>query len=544
LREVWLVIALSALVVVPRSVLVSIAHNEAFDDACHVQIGLEYWSGTSAHSWKPNDPAFGSGLLAAPLWLAGCKPSTSMKEVLYGQPIAIETVLLLVAVWKALLFLPLVGVAFAWTRSLYGSRAAWLTAGLLVVDPNFAGHVPIAALDTLVSAAVLIAVFLAWRYFLHAGWKRLVTGALALAVALSIKHTAGIAAAVWVAFAILYWLARPIAERRPAHAWAAAVRRGATATIGGTLVLLFSIWALTLFDVSRPVAPQDVATAPPDWTTRALPAGTYLQSLRAGLAHNEQGHPGYLWGEMRSTGWWYYFPVLCTYKIPVPTAVLMILGAASLLLLRSRPRWDETGLVAALVIGVAFMLSANINTGFRHFLPVYAFLFPLAGRVLRASPSSASRVPRWRLILAWTGVALTFLHGVSYHPDYASYLNFPRRAAHLEISGSNIDWGQSLKRVGPWLDQHLEGDERAVVMYFGRDTDVQYHLQGRAVQREARAPLPRRGLLIISPTLITGQFFPGAPCTALRNVEPDDTIAHSLLVYDMDRVVREHPQLW
>ena len=77
------------------------------------------------------------------------------------------------------------------------------------------------------------------------------------------------------------------------------------------------------------------------------------------------------------------------------------------------------------------MMSSKINIGFRHFLPAYTFMLMLSSRVMLARIA-------WRSI-AWSGAAIGGLHAVMFHPDYLTYLNFPRHRAWMQITDSNID---------------------------------------------------------------------------------------------------------
>src|SRR5439155_4925657 len=133
---------------------------------------------------------------AAPLYLA----------VLYGQRLRPETICAMVAVWKAVLFLPFAGLVFHWCRRLYGLRGGWLALALVLVEPTIAGHVAPAALDVLGAEAALFACWLAWRYFEAPTKRRLIAAGVAVAAAMLTKQTSVILPAVVAAYAGAYWL--------------------------------------------------------------------------------------------------------------------------------------------------------------------------------------------------------------------------------------------------------------------------------------------------------------------------------------------------
>ena len=145
-------------------------------------------------------------------------------------------------------------------------------------------------------------------------------------------------------------------------------------------------------------------------------------------------------------GWWYYFPVVATYKVPLGIAAVLLLGLISIGW--ERPRWAEWGLFVPCVAWGALMINSKVNIGFRHFLPAYVFLVMLSSRCV--ARAGIGLVPRWpgRPSRRRASTRLSF------HPDYLSYLNAPRSKPYLTISDSNVDWGQSLKQVRDWLDAH------------------------------------------------------------------------------------------
>jgi hypothetical protein len=226
-------------------------------------------------------------------------------------------------------------------------------------------------------------------------------------------------------------------------------------------------------------------------------------------------------------GWWYYFPAVATYKVPIGAGVVLALGLVSLA--RRRPRWDEWGIALPLAAWMLFMINTKVNIGFRHCLAAYLFALAAATRAL-ALPGVRWAVP------AWSALAVAGLHAASFHPDYISYINYPRHKPHLAISDSNVDWGQGLKQARAWLDAHPQHGRRVWLGYFGPDTrDVRYYLGDRAVRLGEGAPLPVQGLLIISPVHEAGTYNPSPEYATLRAREPDAVIGHCWLVYDIDR---------
>jgi hypothetical protein len=297
------------------------------------------------------------------------------------------------------------------------------------------------------------------------------------------------------------------------------------------IVGVISLWAFTLFDISRPFVPRSFAAehaALSEAMARPLPAGVYLKSLAGGMTHAAEGHPGYLFGEVRLTGWWYYFPVVATYKVPIVIGLLGLLALASLWPVRAR--WEELALFLPLLGWLTFMMCSRINIGFRHLLPAYVYALLLATRFL-AAPARG-----WRIAAA-VAITLLAIESPIHHPNYLGYINFPHRKPHLAINDSNIDWGQSLKQIRRWLDDNPQ-TKRVYLRYFGRPNSpsIQHYLGDRveALNLDHRPPVS--GILIISPYWEAGVGDAADRYRLLRPATPIAIIGDSMLVYDLDRV--------
>jgi hypothetical protein len=553
-----LTVALAAAVVIPRSLLIARAHSESYDADYHLKRGLLFLTRSLAGSEVDlNDPPLGEGLVAIPTLvtnlLEGRAPAD---DRLYDSPGRAETIAVRTALWNSGLFVGFLSTVFAWCRRLYGWRSAGFVAASFVVEPNFAAHVPIATLDALGVECIVIAALLAWRYFERPTTGRLLAMGFGVAVALLVKHTALVLPLVVMALFVLHWVVLPIRERQSWSVWrhllVGRVRRLAPLLA----IVPLAIWALTLFDCSPPmnraaVARQEIGThgggvsrgkAARVAIERALhlespwPAGCYLHAFRLGIGHGTSGHQGYLNGEWSDRGWRTYFPIVASYKVPIGIGVVLCFATASLGFRRAR--WAEWGLVIPLLACTILAITSSINIGFRHFLPAYAFMLMFGGRAIAWASAG------WTAFL-WAAVAAAGAHGFLHHPDYLSYMNAPWRKPYLAISDSNVDWGQALKEVGAWLDGHPPGAKKVSLFYFGKDNGcVKYYLNDRVEPIDEDSPQPTSGLLLISPVRLVGVYEERDRYAALRELEPDAVIGHSILVYDLDRLGGAAPFRW
>jgi hypothetical protein len=552
-KQLWLCGLLALCVVLPRSLLIDRAHSPCVDADEHLSQGLSYLR-CEPHPQAFYDPPLGKMLLALPIWLAGARtefttfpgcpgaPPRERRTVIYRQKLAPETLTQLVAAWKSLLFVPAVMIAFAWCARLYGTRAAWLAAAMLVFDPNFAAHVPVAALDSLAASAAVTASFLAWRYVEQPKFARLAGAAAATAAALLVKHTLLLLPIAFVLLAVAQWFIRPWLGESSFAALRATIRPRLNALAAGALLLLLFLWALALFDVSRPDRNRAVSgisyTERFDFRRSILapamsirwPAGVYFGSVVAAREQSAGGHQGYLFGEFREHGWAYYFPAVAMLKLPLGTWLLAILALVSFIWIK--PRWDELSIALPAAACATLLIVSGYNVGFRHALPAYALLILLVSRCV------ASGAPRISVALAWLGTLAAATHALSYHPDYLAYTNGAWRRPYLEISDSNIDWGQAIKEARNWIDSHARGDRQISIDLFNdvADPAIERYLHGRALLVCEDDPAPTRGILIVSPCHLVGLYSSANRYPReIRDARPIDQIGHgSLLVYDLD----------
>jgi hypothetical protein len=456
---------------------------------------------------------------------------TIRNGVLYGHALSPQTLLIMIAVWKAVLFVPAMGVIFVWCRRTYGLGGAWLTQGLILVDPTLAAHIPIAALDTLAVEAIVIACFCAWRFFKRETYGSLALAAVMTAAAMLIKHTAVIMPAVILMYAAYRWWWRDLQ-------WREKLRARLNLLLAGALIFVFAIWALLLFDISIPAEqfrgmtmPKSISgTVIDDALHRRWPAGTFIGCFVSGLLINAGGQGALLFGQISDGGWWYYFPALMTLKVPLGMWLVLIIAAGSLL--RRPLRAGEMSILIPLLAWVAMLMFARLNYGFRHFLPAYIFLLMWAGR-------AASDAGKVACVVAWIGVAASAIHSLAFHPNEISYVNFPRERVWTQMTDSNLDWDHATRLVPRWLDDHPQPNRTVHVHprlgragYAGR-----YYLGDRVHFVDRGKPPPTDGILIISPVWVVGVYDePGKnPYAFLKDVEPIDMIGGALLVYDLDK---------
>ncbi len=568
-KHFWLALFIAMAVLLPRSALIMRQQNEGMDADFHLRHGLALLLGTRDRIiMGSNDPPLGQMILALPMAVVGCNPGQPIvaenwprgvstpgelqsspqraeyerlirRGVLYGNRLPPGTLLVLLAIWKAMLFVPAMLVIFQWCRGVYGLRAAWITQGLLLVDPTLAAHIAQPALDTLGVETIVFACFAIALYFERETTWRLTLVAVSTAAALLTKHTAVITPIVFLLLAGYHWIWRPWRDHAAFPSWREKFNVLAMAGLIGCL----AIWVLLLFDISRP-SDQTVGSPRarnPSWIAekidnaleRRWPAGTYIGCFANGFHINQSGQRSLLFGQITRHGRWDYFPLVATMKVPIGCAVLFAAALVATLIHR-RLRVGEITILIPLLAWTIFLMQARMNTGFRHFLPAYVFWCMWAGGAI-------AQLGRWGTALAAACLLAASIHVATFHPDYLSYVNFPRKAVWMDMTDSNLDWNQSIRQIGPWLDRHPEFSNRtiSVAPRLGQAEYVgPYWLDERVKFIDRGKPPPTSGILIISPVWVCGVYDDPTeapnPYEFLQSRTPIGWVGHSQLVYDLD----------
>lgn len=219
----------------------------------------------------------------------------------------------------------------------------------------------------------------------------------------------------------------------------------------------------------------------------------YLYGFLYALRTTEE-RSAFLNGEIRTKGWWYFFPYTFLVKTPLPLFGLMILAALASLF----PRFYKKGLIAEknapfrerlyqttplwclFLVYWIISIRSHLNIGHRHILPVYPIIFILLG-------AASSLWKADKVFIRWGTRLLTLLFvlcSLSIRPHYLSYFNSlvggPKNG-YRHLVDSSLDWGQDLKTLKKLLakkDPRIRAD-RIYLSYFGMGNPEIYHIGAR-----------------------------------------------------------------
>ncbi len=277
--------------------------------------------------------------------------------------------------------------------------AAVLAAGSFALLPPVLAHGGLATTDIAGTAGFAFSVAAMYRWLKEPSWRSTTLLGAAMALLLLTKFTVALFFALAAAILILLYRRLPL-------------RRGAAAFA----ISLAIVYAVYLYGHAAP---------------------RFLVGIANVARYSAQGHDAYLLGEVRHTGWWYYFPLVLAIKTPIPFLLLSLVGMW-LTLERKTHRWLTILTVAML----ASVLTMKADLGIRHILPIYV---PLSLLVAYAVVRLDRTALRWGAAALGAWLAAGSLMA---HPDYLPWMNaFAGSSPQYVVLDSNFDWGQDALRL-------------------------------------------------------------------------------------------------
>jgi 4-amino-4-deoxy-L-arabinose transferase-like glycosyltransferase len=447
-----------------------------WDEPEHLAAGVELLD-RGYYEYDTEHPPIGRVVLALGPYLAGAHsygtppPSgvTEGEDILYRD--GKYDLYLTLARAGALPFLALLLlVTWLWARRLLaGEGAALLAVILLLSVPPVIGHAGLAALDVAAAATILLALYALDRWLDIPSWRTAALFGLASGFAMGTKFSAvpyiGMSL---LALGLTHWV---LSRRAPGAARAATwrLRAGELAVAAlAALVPLFVAYGIRAPNEARVafrfnwavsyLLQQHGAEHALGMVLQHLWLPREIKDLLNGVvaveAHNDTGHLSYLLGEVRMTGWWYFYLVALAVKTPLPLLAAGSTGVAWLARegWRSGDNWRITP--AILIVAILAFASgfSHINIGIRHVLILYPLLALGAAWVVTRAWAALRRLPDRRLAAVGTVILVALLTWQlstlwSVWPDYLAYFNETVSHPERVLVDSDLDWGQDLRRL-------------------------------------------------------------------------------------------------
>jgi hypothetical protein len=547
--------------------------SQTWDEADHIFAGYMSWQ-RADFGLNPEHPPLVKLLATAPLLPLPLKVPELQKrdfkieafldgkDFLYRNDA--DAILLRTRMAAATLTLLLAVLVFFATREMFGRGAAFVALTLLAFEPNLLAHGAFVTTDAGISCFMFATVYAFYRYVKAPSlWRLLVVG-VAAGLALATKHSG-----IFI-FPILFLLAVcEVARQRLAAGRNTEAATGATAAGSGkralrlaaslvavTVIALAVLWAFYGFryqarpagwQLNPPLAEYAGWLKPHEaWAVSTMARWHVLpESYLYGLADvrlTADFYTSYLLGRIYPHGVWFYFPVAFLIKSTLAFLALFLLAVVAVATRRLN-RWRE---VLFLTVPPAFYLlvsmSAGMNIGVRHILPLYVFISALAGG---GAWAFMSRNRKWAyavaalLVFHVASSALTFPHYIAYSNEL---WGGPGNTYKL-LSDSNADWGEQLKWTKKYLDERGVKDCWFVYFAEGVAEPSYYGIPCKPlptadslwVNERIEAPASIDGPVLVSASNLSGyEFGPGPlnPYEQFKQLEPTAVIGREVFVFD------------
>ena len=377
----FVALALICLITIIRIALTHDVFSPTYDEPLHVAAGWQFLA--EHHYTKGTDnPPLARAAFAWPLRHAHPTATDGLEQIGQIYESAGDSMRGVALSRKGNLVFVVLAIAgvFLLAAELFDDTIGVLAALIFAMLPTTLAHGGLATPDMAGAAAFALAMFAMSRWLREPSWRRTIVLALAIAFGLLTKFSF---APFFAIGAIVLMIAR---KRWP-------VPRGAIAFVVA-LIVIYAVYA------SAHAAPR------------------FAIGLFKVVHIGSSGHDAYLLGEVRHTGWWYYFPVVLFVKTPLPVLILAAFGI----------KRRDVALIALVILAIAMTSKADL--GVRHILPIYVPLSIMAAQKNK---------------LAIAGYAWLIAASCLAHPDYLPWMNV--LGGPQDVVDSNFDWGQDVVRL-------------------------------------------------------------------------------------------------
>ncbi|MGA3082284.1 MAG: glycosyltransferase family 39 protein [Terracidiphilus sp.] len=531
----------ATLILVPLLILLYLAQCAWFirtqsftnDEPEHLVAGLEAWRFGEFKHWH-DQPPLGRLLFTLPLLNTNWSyqliddqvhPVTPTPEVwLYrSRPVNVLLgVALLLLLWQT-------------ARRLFSAQTALFVLALGVLSPDLIAHFSLATIDG-VGCLFIFACAVQSLHYRHnpSRAQAAILGLLLGGMLLAKFNSPPLFA---LALGMVFFLrTEAIPSRLRGFRW----RRTAAVFLLACLV----VWTGYFFHVSKVTFADQMVTIHFSGYTKLLqyemptlqtpitiflPACEWMTGLGQVVAHNIEGHRSFLLGHYSPSGFKLYFPLAMLLKWP-PIVLLLGAAGATLVLVRRFPARRDLLLLGLFpAVYFAFAVTARIDIGIRHMLPVYPFLLLYAG-------AFAEWARGWRWNPRWTGLLFAVLllaqaaDIARYAPGYLSYFTPLVKPADTWklLSDSNTDWGQGLVALRQFQAEHP--GEPLHLAYVGEVDPAWYGIRYTRLKEEDHPS----GLVVVSATHLSGQLLKNHSAYRWLLQYPLKTVLdHALYVFDV-----------
>jgi len=565
-----------------------------YDEDAHIPAGYSYLKERDMRL-NPEHPPLLKNIAAFPLLFVNPTFDTSKpfwtenandaqwnagKYFLFGAGNDPDQIVFLSRLPFILIYLLLALFIFKWARELAGIVAGMIAFLLFALDPNILGHNHYVTTDLGIAAFLTFAFYYFIKFVKNPSWKNTLIFGLIWGTLQLVKFSSILVLPVFGLILIAYPLVKLNAVGEETR-WKEKLKFLGEYVGKGLLALIISlllVWIVYYFNTSEmpkeklpeivnyyfSLGADNAGKIYVKETVSALnnsaitrPLAVYFFGIARVFQRVAGGNVTYFFGQIDTHGFLAYFPVVFLIKMPL-LSLFLIFSALFIGLFKSffavRHHFRNLGKylktlfrnhiteIALFIFIALYSLSSiigRLNIGIRHLFPIFPFIFILvAATIARAIKRTHDRKEKsgfyFSLVIIFI---LLSVEMVSVFPYYLSYFNRVAggpKNGYRYVTDSNADWGQDLKRLVSFLDQHPEIG-KIKLNYFGM-ADLNYYLKNRYEPWwDSRRPI-EEGYYGISTLFLQESLFDtkrpdGANYSWLKNKKPAFQVGTSILIY-------------
>jgi 4-amino-4-deoxy-L-arabinose transferase-like glycosyltransferase len=515
------------------------AQNDSliYDEDAHIPAGYSY---LTQHDMRlnPEHPPFLKDLAGFPLLFLDLKFDTTKdfwtkdnadnsqwnagKEFLFQSGNNPDQIILWSRLPIILLSLILGLFIFKWASELAGTLAGLFALTLYAFDPNILGHNHFVTTDLGIAAFLTFSFYYFLRFIKKPTWKNVFLAGIFLGLVQLVKFSSVLAFPIFGMILLIYPLIKLHKNTSRAKEFGQYIWKGFVMFLVSIIIVYIAYW-LNTYAMPQTKLPEIMShyMHPDDsrpltiYTRKAIlainnvpglePLADYVFGIARVFQRVGGGNVTYFLGEVSTQGFLAYFPIIFLIKEPLATLFLIFfaLGIGIRKIIQASAQKESLGFVKKTLLGMrnylrlrivqfamlSFILlyvftsiTGRLNIGFRHLFPILPFMYILVATTIFEYIRSKKDSHRKYFYHTLITIIATLLIAEAFfaYPYYTSYFNElvgGSKQGYQVATDSNADWGQDLKRLSIFLENHPE-IEKVKLDYFGM-TDLNYYLDGR-----------------------------------------------------------------
>ncbi len=469
-------------------------------------------------------------------------------------------------------------IIFAWTRKIYGDKAALLATALFCLSPTVIAHSRLVTTDVPALFGVLLSSYFFIGYLKNQTKKNFWLAVLTFGISELTKFSMVLLVPYFGIITVLW----AIGHRYSFKELISSLGKTVAVIALGFILVVGPIYQLHIKNYSAQQQKTDAQVILQSYGSSLLsdsviwasdkpvlrPFAQYGLGVTMVIQRVEGGNRMYFFGAVYNNGLKKYFPLVYGLKEPIPFLILLVLAICiglSSCFKKSRQKFrnwlknnfTQASMLVWLVIYWLFSINSTVDIGIRHLMPVYGFTYILvAGQISTFGKYLWERYGhKAGQIYKFAGFALMgwlLIEVVAAYPYYLPYFNeFAQirpswtanegagyvKGGHNYVGDSNLDWGQDLWRLADWVKDN--DVPKIYLNYFGW-ADQSYYLGDKFVwmqggQYTTREQFlrenPNGGYLAVSATFYEESIHTDKAYYWLASIKPIAVIGHSIFVW-------------